>query len=427
MRCDAAGLYCSESHAAGPSPQTRAVFSALQRQRVRLLTFTSLFPNSVQPNLGVFTYQRMAAFAALPGNSIEVIAPIPWSPPVLASEKGRKMRSIPSSEKIGGVLVHHPRYPLIPGISMPVHARLMYLGALTLARKLHRENPVDCLDAHYVYPDGKAALLIGQALELPVVVSGLGSDIHLFPSFRLIRPQIRQTLRDAAGRIAVCEALKQAMLTVAEQNCDIRAIGNGVDPARFFPVAKREAREKLNLRQDARIIVSVAALVPVKGHARLFRALKTLSTSFRDLHLYLVGEGSGRTDLEELVASLGLKDRIHFVGSFPNDRLRDWYSAADVSCLASLREGWPNVVLESLACGTPMVATRVWGTPEILTSSDVGVLVGQTDESLTAGIDNALNRSWDRDRIMQFARQRDWLTAAREIEAYFREVLSGKT
>jgi len=394
---------------------------------VRLLTFTSLFPNSVQPNLGIFVYQRMTAFAALPGNSVEVIAPLPWSPPVLAGEKGRNVRSIPSSEKVGAIPVHHPRYPLVPGISMPVHARSMYLGALALARKLHRENPFDGIDAHYVYPDGTAALLIGRALKLPVIVSARGSDINLFPGFRLIRPQIRHTLRHAAGRIAVCEALKEAMLEVAEENCDIRVIGNGVDLARFCPVDQREAREKLRLPLNARIIVSVAALVPVKGHVRLLQALKILAAKFAGLRLYLVGEGASRAELENLAASLGLPDRVHFVGSYPNDCLRDWYSAADVSCLASSREGWPNVVLESLACGTPMVATCVWGTPEILTSPDVGILVEQTDESLASGLESALTRSWDRGRIVQFARGRDWPAVAREVDAYFREVLSRKT
>jgi len=394
---------------------------------VRLLTFTSLFPNSAQPNLGVFVYQRMAAFAAIPGNSVEVIAPLPWSPPVFGGEKGRKLASIPANGKIGAIPVHHPRYPLVPGISMPIHARLMYWGALALARRLHRENPFDGIDAHYVYPDGKAALLVGRALQLPVIISARGSDINLFPSFRLIRPQIRETLRRAAGRIAVCEALKQAMLDVAEENCHIRVIGNGVDPTRFFPVSKREAREKLHVPQTSRIIVSVAALVPAKGHARLLRAVKALTAKCSDLHLYLVGEGPSRTELESLAASLGLQYCVHFVGSYPNDGLRDWYSAADVSCLASSREGWPNVVLESLACGTPMVATRVWGTPEILTSPDVGILVEQSDESLTAALESALNRAWDRDVIVQFARRRDWPTVAREVHSYFQEVLSRNT
>jgi glycosyltransferase involved in cell wall biosynthesis len=393
---------------------------------VRILTFTSLFPNSAQPNLGIFVYHRMAAVTALPGNSVEVIAPLPWSPPLLAGKKGSPMRRVPPRERIGSLTVHHPRYPLVPGISMPVHARLMYIGAIGLARQLHRENPFDCIDAHYVYPDGKAALLTGRAIGLPVIVSARGSDINLFPSFRLIRPQIRRTLREASGRIAVSEALKQAMLEVAEAHCDIRVIGNGVDLARFFPVNKSEARERLGLPQDARIIVSVAALIPVKGHARLLRSLGQLIANFPDLRLCLVGEGASRSELEALAAALGLRDRVHFAGTCPNDRLRDWYCAADLSCLASSREGWPNVVLESLACGTPVVATRVWGTPEILTSPDLGVLVEQSGDSLTAGLENALSRSWDPARLVQFARARDWSVVAKEVEGYFQEILARK-
>jgi glycosyltransferase involved in cell wall biosynthesis len=368
----------------------------------------------------------MTAFAALPGNSVEVIAPLPWSPPGPSGEKGARLRKIPPQETIGDVTVHHPRYLLLPRVSMPLHARLMYLGSVALARKLHAQNAFDCIDAHFVYPDGKAALLIGNAISLPVIVSARGSDINWFPTFRLIRPQIRTTLRDAAGRIAVSEALKQAMLDVAEAPCDIRVIGNGVDPNRFFPMAQAEARAELQIPQDARVIVSVAALVPVKGHHRLLRAFQPLAAKIPRLHLYLVGEGASRPELEALVASLGLRNRVHFVGSRPHDGLRFWYSAADLSCLASAREGWPNVVLESLACGTPVVATRVWGTPEILTSPELGILVEQSDESLASGLESALTRHWDRSRMVQFARARDWPTVAGEVESYFQEVLATK-
>src|SRR5262249_20093192 len=155
-------------------------------------------------------------------------------------------------------------------------------------------------DAHYVYPDGKAALLLGKALGLPVVVSARGSDIHLFPSFRLIRPQIRRTLREAAGRVAVSAALKQAMLEIAEADCEIRVIGNGVDALRFFPVDRREARQKLQIPLDAQVIVSVAALLPVKGHARLLHAFRTLKAKLPQVRLYLVGEGASRRELEAL-------------------------------------------------------------------------------------------------------------------------------
>ena len=393
---------------------------------VRILTFTSLFPNCAQPNLGVFIYQRMAAVVAIPGNSLEVIAPLPWSPPVAGGEKGRRLQTVAAVERVGGITVHHPRYPLAPKVSMPVHGWLMFRGALGLVRRLHRESPFDCIDAHFVYPDGTAALLLGKELGLPVIVSARGSDINLFPSFRLIRPQIRRTLREAAGRIAVSAALKQAMLEVAEADCDIRVIGNGVDVARFFPVDRREARARLQIPVDARVIVSVAALVPVKGHARLLQAFRALATKIPQLHLYLVGEGASRSELEALAASLGLQNAVHFAGTCPNERLRDWYSASDASCLASSREGWPNVVLESLACGTPVVATKVWGTPEILTSPELGILVDQSESAIAAGLEAALTQDWNREVLVGRARTREWSVVGREVDAYLREILTAK-
>src|SRR5262249_44095117 len=158
----------------------------------------------------------------------------------------------------------------------------------------------------------------------------------------------RRTLREASGRIAVASALKEAMRGVAEVDCGIRVIGNGVDVRRFFPIDRREARQKLGLLADAQVVVSVAALVPAKEDARLLRAFRLLRAKLPNLHLHLIGEGVLRGELESLVQSLDLQNVVHFVGSCPNERLRDWYSAADLSCLASSREGWPNVVLESL-------------------------------------------------------------------------------
>ncbi|HKT47229.1 MAG TPA: glycosyltransferase [Candidatus Acidoferrales bacterium] len=408
---------------------------------MRVLTFTSLFPNSVTPNLGVFVHQRMAAFAALGSapspqapasqegkcrNEVEVIAPVPWAPPFLGGRQGR-WRNVPAEELIGGIRVHHPRYPLLPKISMPFHARLMAAGSLELARRLHASRPFDLVDAHFIYPDGKAALRIANALGIPAVVSARGSDINLYPGFRLIRPQIRNTLLHSAGRVAVCEALREEMLRVAgEAALDIRVIGNGVDPSRFFPVPRLEARRNLQIPERARVLVSVAALLPVKGHELLLRGFERLSSAVPDVQLYLVGEGMLRPRLEQLTASLGLRDRVRFVGACPNVRLREWYSAADASVLASSREGWPNVVLESLACGTPVVATRVWGTPEILRSPGLGLLVDQTPESLAQGLQAALAANWDAANLVNYARTRTWAVVAQELENYFCEILAGR-
>ncbi len=366
----------------------------------------------------------MAAFAALLGNSVEVIAPIPYTASWWPAAKSRKLASIPEREVIGGISVHHPRYALLPKVSMPIHAWLMASGCVDLAHRLHAAEPFDLLDAHFIYPDGSAGVRIAKALGVPAVVSARGSDLNLFPRFRTIRPQIRSTLRAANGRIAVSRALQSAMLEVDQGVRDIRVIGNGVDPSRFFPVDPQEARHALGIPSKSLVALCVAALLPLKRQDAVIRAVHRLLPQFPDLQLYLVGQGAWGRELEELATKLGVQASVHLVGPCPNESLRFWYSAADVSVLASSREGWPNVLLESLACGTPVVATRVGGNSEVISSSALGVLVDQSDDSLADGLRRALIQDWHRAAMVAYARTRDWSLVAREVEEYFREILA---
>jgi glycosyltransferase involved in cell wall biosynthesis len=368
--------------------------------------------------LGVFIYQRISHLARRPGNSGCVVAPVPYFPKWLPGNRWDKYAKVPCEEKIGDLKVYHPRYFLLPGISMPLHGLLMYLGSRGLVRKLHREMRFQLVDGHYVYPDGFAAVLLAKMLGIPAVVSARGTDIHLFPSFRLIRPLIRWTLRNAAGAIAVCSALRDCMLPLGSPVHGIQVIGNGVDPKRFYPVAKAEARQALNIPETDRVLVAVGRLIPVKGFQFLLPAVSSLTSQFPNLRLYIVGEGESRGQLQALAENLKIADRVKFVGSRPNEELRFWYGAADCSCLVSSREGWPNVLLESMACGTPIVATGVWGVPEVITSKDLGIMVEQTPDAIAAGIREALIRRWDRDLLASCALSRDWDQVAKEVEEY---------
>jgi len=385
---------------------------------MRILTFTSLFPNAVQPWHGLFVYQRVAHLARRPGNVVTVVAPVPYVPKWIATQRCRETASIPRREVLGSLDVHHPRYFLLPKISMPIHGRLMFAGSVTLVRELHEKIKFDCIDAHYVYPDGFAAVLLGKSLGIPVIVSARGTDISLFPSFQRIRPMIRWTLQHAAGAVGVCEALRQAMLDLGSAPERTRAIGNGVDLQRFSPMERGDARRRLGMPEDAEVIVSVGNLVPVKGYQFLIPAIAQLVTRHPKIRLYIVGEGYFRTKLEAQARQLGLQDRIVFVGRKPNEELKNWYSAADVSCLASSREGWANVLLESLACGTPVVATRVWGAPEVITSPELGVLVDQGVAPIADGLEAALRKQWDRDALVRHASSRTWDVVAEEVENF---------
>jgi teichuronic acid biosynthesis glycosyltransferase TuaC len=387
---------------------------------MRILTYTSLFPNAQQKDLGVFIYQRMAHVARRPGIQVEVVAPVPYFPTWLRLRRWEAMRKIPPRETIGGLTVYHPRYPFAPKISMPLHGLLMCLGSFFLVRRLHAQMRFDCIDAHYVYPDGFAAALLAAWLKIPLIVSARGTDINLFPSFRLIRPMIRWTLRNTAGAVGVCGALRDAMVELGAPRQKTQVIGNGVDVSRFQPLDRDEARGRLGMARDAEIIVSVGALIPRKAHHLAISAIAQVARQHPKVQLYIVGAGESRQELETMARRLGIDDRIFLVGSRPNEDLSTWYSAANVSCLVSSREGWANILLESLACGTPVVATRVWGTPEVLVSSELGIMVDQKVEEIAQALAAALEKRWDRALLVDYARKRNWDVVASEVEEFLR-------
>ncbi len=392
---------------------------------MRVLTFTSLFPNRAQPLLGIFIYQRVAHFATHPSNRVEVVAPVPYFPRWLPWTRWQTAGQVPTEESIGALRIHHPRYPFLPIVSMTVHGLLMFLGCFFLARRLKKTIGFDCIDAHYVYPDGFAAVLLGKVLGLPVVVSARGTDVNLFPSFPTIRRMIRWTLHGATGIVAVSTALRDVMVKLGVPAEKIAIIGNGVDVTRFQPMDRGAARRALGLPDDGPLLLSVGTLSPAKGHHLLIASLAAIAPRHLNLKAYILGEGPYRAELEKLVREQGMQEHVFLVGQRPNEELHLWFSAADVSCLLSSREGWPNVLLESLACGTPVVGTRVGGIGEVIASPELGILVDPEVESAAAGLELALLKNWDSAAMVRYARARTWDVVAEELERYMTSLLVG--
>jgi len=388
---------------------------------MRILTFTSLFPNAVRPSTNIFIYQRVAALAMRPGNEVRVVAPIPYLPKWLPRSSRSWMNDVPKQETIGNLNIYHPRYLLIPKLSMPLQGWSMFRGSRDLVERLREDCDFDCIDAHYIYPDCFAAVLLGRHLGKPVMVSGRGTDINLFPSFRLIRPMIRWTLRNAAGITAVSHALKCCMSQLVGGEQEIRVIGNGVDVERFHPVDRQVARRQLGIAEDCTMIVAVGGLLQSKGFQFLIRAFGELTPRYPNLSLYIIGEGPFRASLQDLIQSLRLSERASLVGARPHSELKYWFSAADVSCLPSMREGQPNVVLESLACGTPVVASKVGGIPEVLDSPKLGMLAEDL-HSLAPSLEQALHTNWDRRQLALHVAQRTWYDVALEVEEYLKTI-----
>lgn len=372
------------------------------------LVFTSLYPNNVWPNQGVFVKERMTAFAKRAGCHVKVVAPVPYYPPVGLGSR-RLFSQVALQEIIDGRDVYHPRYLMTPKVGMVAYGVLMYLSTVKMIGRLQKTFDFDVIDSHFVYPDGFAAILLGRHFRKPVVVSARGSDVSYYSRLPLIRPLLRYTFRKADRVIAVCRALKEAIVDLNIPAEKITVVPNGVDSGKFSPCERAEARRRLGL-PNTTTLLSVGNLIPLKGFHVLIKAVKILLTDFgrKDLHLVIVGEGPLRRELQALISELQLEAHVRLAGSRPHQELFLWYSAANLFCLASDREGWPNVLLESLACGVPVVATPVWGIPDIICSEDYGLLADRDEQDFARAIDLALEKSWDRDVLLNYAKSHSW-------------------
>jgi len=410
---------CSEGGSAKSRPNSIAP--------MKILVFSSLYPNNVWPNHGVFIKERMTQFAKHEGCEIKVVSPVPYFPAISINWRW-KFSQVGRREMRDGIEVYHPRYLLTPKAGMAFYGWMMFFSVLPVVKKIQRDFDFDLIDSHYVYPDGFAAVRLGRFFKKPVVVSARGTDINLFRTFPLIRKLLRYVLHEADGVVAVSHALKQAMVELGIPEEKISEIPNGVDVAKFYPVPKAEARYQLGL-QSSKIVLSVANLTPNKGFDLLIRAFAILADEFneREVQLVIVGVGPFRNEIKKMIASLKLDGRIHLVGAVPHDKLHVWYSAADVFCLASQREGWPNVILESLACGTPVVATPAGGIPEILPSETLGLLVERDERKIARAIFKALSKKWISEELVEYARNHSWERAASAVLGVFQSVLSARS
>lgn len=340
-------------------------------QAVRLLTISSLYPNAVMPSFGIFVENRLRRIVASGEVTSRIVAPVPW----FVSTHPRfgayaRWAAVPHSEERHGFRVTHPRYPTLPKFGTSLQPWLMYLALRRhVARLLRNGSRFDVIDAQYYYPDGVAAAWLARDLGLPLVITARGTDINLVAQLPRPRRLIRWAADQAAASVTVCAALKDVLLELGAPGATITVLRNGVDLELFSPDCRQAARSRLGL--DGRVLLSVGHLVERKGHHLTIDALRSLPGHT----LLIVGDGPERGRLQAQAAERGVADRMRILGERPQASLPDYYRAADVLVLASSREGWANVLLEAMACGTPVVATAIWGTPEVVADPAAGRLV----------------------------------------------------
>ncbi len=386
---------------------------------LRLLTFSTLFPNGQQPNHGIFVENRLRHLVATGEATATVLAPVPYFP----SGHPRfgpwaRYALVPTLEQRHGLTIHHPRYLVIPRIGMSVAPKLLYWSALRAARRLIANGEkFDLIDAHYFYPDGVAAVWLGAALGLPVVVTARGSDLTQFPDFWLPRRMIEHAIARASATIAVSAALADRLTALGAPHATV--LRNGIDLKMFAPPADRAAaRAALGLTRNT--LISVGGLIPRKRLHLTIDALKLLP----DTDFLIVGEGSARSALQTRIHAAGLSGRVRLAGPVPHAQLAAYYGAADASVLASSREGWANVLLESMACGTPVVASDIPGNPEVVQTPEAGLIVrANTAEGIAEAVRTLFATPPDRAATRRYAEAFGWEDTTQGQLNLFRNVL----
>ncbi len=353
---------------------------------LNLLVFTTLFPNPAQPNHGVFVENRLRHLIETGQAKATVLAPT-------ASFPGRNVQA-PAEERRHGLRVLHPGWLSIPAIGMRVAPWLLYQTARrSLARLIAQGERFDVIDAHYFYPDGVAAIQLGRRFGLPVVITARGSDITQFPDYPAARKRILHAAQEAAAVITVSGGLRDALVALGADAGKITVLRNGVDLAMFRPLDRDAARSRFGI--EGRTLVSVGALIPRKGHALTIEAL----THLPGWQLLIAGDGPERGRLEALAAERGLSAQVRLLGPVPHADLSALYSAADLSVLSSSREGWANVLLESMACGTAAVASPIPGNPEVVSAPAAGFIAAdRSGEAIAACV-----RQWEAQPIERAA------------------------
>jgi len=392
----------------------------------RLLVYSSLFPSSVRPGAGLFIRERMFRVGReLP---LTVVSPQPWFPGQGLVRLWRShYRPMPGErENQDGIEVYYPRFPSVPGLLRTLDGGSMALASFPLLARLRREPGFDLIDAHFAYPDGYAATLLGRRLGVPVTITLRGTELPLSQD-PARRRRMMLALRRARHVFSVSRSLKDHVTRLGADPSKIEVVGNGVDTDRFRPLPREAVRQELGLAPDARVLISVGALVERKGFHRVIELLPALRRQFPNLIYLIVGgaspEGDWRQRLERQVADLSLTHAVRFLGPVAPDALKVPLSAADVFVLATGNEGWANVFLEAMACGLPVVTTDVGGNAEVVGSSSIGVVVPfARPVALRDAIDDALRRRWDAGLIRAYAEANSWDSRVSILCARFRQL-----
>ena len=382
---------------------------------LKIAVVTRYFPSSAEPWQGRSAYQTLRVIAR--EADVRVFYPNA-NYPTLLKPRSRSYDKLDASYGPPDVKTSYYDYPALPLVSRPFNG---WMAARALLPHVRGFAP-DLLFSCFLYPDGYAALKIGNALGVPVVVMSIGSDINRIGD-PISAMHTRRVLREADFLVAVSGDLRLKAVAMGAPPETTRAVINGCDLSVFHVRDRLEARRRLRIDQAAEVAVYMGRMDLKKGLRELVEASSSLRTERPNLHVYLVGEGPDKPLIESAIQAQNAASYIHALPGCAFDDVAVWMAAADLVTLPSYMEGCPNVVLEALACGRPVVATNVGGIPEIM-SGECGRLVPPRDPAaLAQALASVLDSSWDASAISARG-SRSWNAVAAELLEIFETLVS---
>jgi glycosyltransferase involved in cell wall biosynthesis len=393
-----------------PSPKL-AHLREVAARRLRVLVITRIFPNAVEPLAAPFNRQQFGALGRL--CDVEVMATIPWFPGARLFERSNagRLGAVPARDVIEGISVSHPRVAYVPRWGAGLSGVLEV--ASLLRDVLPRRGDVDVVLGSWAFPEGAAAVALSRMIGVPAVIKVHGSDLNLVSTMRGPRANLRLALPRAARIVAVSRALGDKAVELGADPARIAVVANGTDASLFFVRDRREARRALGLSSEGRVVLYVGRVERDKGALDLVEAFARIAPAEPDLSLVILGQGRAMDEAKSLAAPLG--ERVRFLGGRPLAEVPVWMGASTLVTLPSWAEGSPNVVREALACGRPVVATRVGGVPELLTSDALGEMVPAKDPAaLGRALASVSKETYDAN-VLRAASGGSWDDSARAL------------
>lgn len=330
---------------------------------MRILTITNLYPNPLQPNRATFNRHRLRIINE--SHPVRVISPISWVDEWKARRAGKPPLPATRQLQFEGLTIDHPPYFFPPKFGRRWYGHFFSRSIRKCFDRAIEEFRPDVLFAPWAYPDGWAAVRLGRSAKLPVVLQCHGSDVLLLDRFPSRKQRTVEAVKGADGVVAVSRDIARNLEAMGVSAERIRVVYDGVDFTKFHPASKSDAKSAIDISGSSPLVLFVGNLLPVKAVDVLLEACGQLMRESFPFQLVIVGDGPLRPKLEAQRAAPGLTERVKFVGAIAHEELPRWFQAADLFVLPSHSEGVPTVLLEASACGTPWVASRVGGIPEI--------------------------------------------------------------